>query len=730
MKKILPLLLFLLITALAPAQIQLVYYEVQVMNEGETLRNPWAGGFNSPQFSQIDFNNDGLQDLVVFERDFYGSVKTFINTGIPGEINYKYTPKWQSVFPAMRNWMLLRDYNCDGYKDIFTSIPGGVAVYLNQQANSSLPEFTLQTPLLFTEGPEGSEPLYVAPPDIPAIADVDSDGDLDILSFNIIGSRVQYHKNLSMENYGNCETLEFAVANPCWGYFSEDGNNNTVTLFDTCDFKRSATGKEKHAGSTVLALDLNGNGAKDLLLGDISYNNLVMLENGGDQDEAIMISQETNFPANSTPVDLNVFPAAFHLDVNNDGLKDLLVAPNNPNTSENHHNIWYYRNEGTQAIPEFTFSEKNFLMKDMIDLGERSYPAFMDENADGLIDIVAGSFGYFEEAGSYSSRLMLLRNTGTPEEPEFEVITNDYAGLDAYGFEGVYPSFGDMDNDGDPDMIVGDEEGRLHLFTNEAGAGNPADFILTDPNYYGIDVGESARPQIYDVNNDGLPDLISGERSGKIRYFENTGTPMNPVFSQLATNDSLGNIDVMPECCSGFSAPFMTKDSLGNTVLYVGSEQGYLYLYNDIDNNLNGDFILVDSLYLHGTEINVTGADINNEDGMEFVGGLSAGGIQLFKRGKPFIYGMDERKTPGIRVNLFPNPVKDLINVEISGTPSYDIRAVSILNIYGQRIYSNFEPGGKTALQINISKLPPGAYVLQIESDHGVLPGKKFLKID
>ena len=226
------------------AQIELVPFDALVTHETETLRNPWAGGFNAPQFSQIDLNTDGKKDLVVFERDFYGSVKTFINTGTNGEAIYDHVPKWQSAFPPMRNWMLLRDYNCDGLEDIFTSVPGGIKVYRNEGTSGGISGFSLESSLLLTNGPDGAEPLYVAITDVPAITDGDGDGDLDVLSFNIIGSTLQFHKNLSMENYGNCKALEFELANPCWGYFSEDGNNNTVGLFDTCDVDKP----EKKAG--------------------------------------------------------------------------------------------------------------------------------------------------------------------------------------------------------------------------------------------------------------------------------------------------------------------------------------------------------------------------------------------------------------------------------------------------------------------------------------------------
>ncbi|MCF8304489.1 MAG: T9SS type A sorting domain-containing protein [Bacteroidales bacterium] len=729
-KKPVFLLALLLLTILSPkAQMSFVAYDtVPVFSNDTLLQNPWAGGLNCPQFSQIDLDGDGKLDLVTFERDFYGSVKTFINKGNSGEVNYVHTPEYQPLFPEMRNWMMLRDYNCDGKMDIFTSVPAGVAVYRNDAGEGEVPAFTKVEPLLRTQTSNGKLPLFISTQDVPAISDIDHDGDLDILSFNTLGSRVEYHQNMTMENHSDCGHLDYKLQNPCWGYFSEAGNTNNVNLYDTCDTAPKLLQKSaKHAGSTLLAIDLSGNGVKDLLLGDITYPNLVKLTNGGTTDQAGITDVEINFPANSQPVDLTVFPAPYFLDVNNDDLKDLIVAPNNPNTSENHNNVWYYRNEGTADVPEFQLQHTGFLQQGMIDAGERSYPAFLDENADGLMDIIIGNFGYFENAGEYSSQLMLLRNTGTSEAPTYTVVTDDYAELSEPGFDGIYPAFGDMDGDDDPDMLIGDEEGRLHYFRNDGGEGNPADFTISHPNYFEIDIGQSAKPQLVDVNNDGLLDIVVGEREGTINYFKNTGTAEEAQFSSSPTNEQFGGIDVMKECCTGYSAPFMTYDSLGNKIMYVGSEQGKLYRYTNIDNNLEGTFSLSDSLYLHGTNVAATGTDINGDGKNELAYGEFAGGIGLLKEGTPPGLGFRNKNTAGQILKIYPNPAKDAIRIEPQTKTSDSEGSITITNIYGQQLIK--KPFGiyREKIHLNIEGLPPGAYLIRLVSNEYKASGK-FIK--
>jgi hypothetical protein len=700
---------------------------IELKKDGEIMKNPWAGGFNSPQFSMIDLNIDGKKDLVSFERGYYGVFKAFLNQGSVGNVDFQYAPDYLYKFPNLQNWALLADYNCDGHEDIFSSVPGGIRVYRNDFTEEKGNHFTLVTNILHAEGLDGQEPIYVSPPDLPAIYDVDGDGDLDILSFEVLGNHVAYFKNMSLENHGNCDHLDYELKNTCWGYFSEDATNNSINLFDTCDVNVTDPEKSgKHAGSTLLAYDHNGDGVTDLLLGDISFNTMTLLTNGGSTSGSIMTAVNYGFPINTTPVEITVFPAAYQQDLDNDGIKDLLISPNNPNTSENHNNIWYYNNIGTNELPVFSFQQVDFLQDGMIDFGAGAHVAYFDENADGLMDLFIGNYGYFVEAGVYQSQIALLRNTGTIENPTFEWTTDDYGNYSQLNFNGIYPAIGDLDGDGDEDMITGDEDGLLHYFRNNAGPGNPAQFTLSQPNFQGIDVGQAAKPQIIDVNRDGLPDLLVGERSGTVNYFENIGTADIPDFDSEPTNDLFGGIDVMPECCTGFSAPFMVEDSLGNHMLYVGSEQGMLYLYNDIENNLNGNFQPVDSLYLHGINISPAFFDVNQDGELEMAIGEYTGGLTLWKKGMPQGLGTLETSIGTSNIKIYPNPAENYIQVSIVSQMFGKGYHIQVINSMGIPVNTYPLSHSETGAKFDISDLPSGIYFLRI-SDRGIHSTSKFI---
>ena len=105
-----------------------------------------------------------------------------------------------------------------------------------------------------------------------------------------------------MELTGGCDTVAFEFSESCWGLFYE-GLNSYILNCPNCQCPQvvssnNSNAKEKHAGSTLLAIDIDNDNDKDLVLGDISYNNLNLLINGGDNQNAIMTAVDSIFPQN------------------------------------------------------------------------------------------------------------------------------------------------------------------------------------------------------------------------------------------------------------------------------------------------------------------------------------------------------------------------------------------------------------------------------------------------
>ena len=752
--------------------------DIQVIEDQDdyNLLNAWAGGMNFCQFSEIDINLDGEKDMFIFDRSGKNGNQNG-NKIIPLIYNqsiqdYVYMPEYIDNFPeGLKNWVLLIDYNQDGKEDIFTSVNNSIALFTNNSTDSLSFEFTK---MLDSDAGFGPTNLYVSPVDLPAIIDVDNDCDIDILSFNPEGTNIYFHQNKSMELYNSCSTIDLYRTDNCWGKFQENFTDNSLTLNldDNCQ-QTEPDQMRVHAGSTILALDLNPQNTEtnslEVLLGDISYSNLVMVLNGGEPNEALMIDQDTNFPNYDNPVNLPLFPGSFYLDVNKDGLKDLLISPNGVNISENKNSCLYYKNisnqsddlffsENGQNMIQFEYIQNNFFSDEMIDVGSNSKPILFDLDNDGLLDLIIGNRGYYDQA-NYNSRLSFYKNIGTENQPIFSKyynysINNDLGNLSQIGdtpaIESIHPTFGDVDLDGDVDLVFGDASGKVYIIyalNTETNAEEPYPIYpseinnLNDLTYTGIDVGSYATPQLIDLNRDGLLDLVIGERSGiddgiynGINYFENTGLNNNipifsdntPIFENLIDNNdvnSLGGINLMnPVYTTAYTTPHVFEYE-NNYHLAVGTENGQVHLFNNIENDLFGvynsytDNILKNINCVHSS---ITINDINNDGKPDLIRGNASGGLELFF-GENFNLKNEEKSLIDY-FKVFPNPSSGFIFIEQSKNRKLNVK---IFSLTGQSIKSFLLTEKKNYL--NINNVNSGIYFLQIIDDNERTETKKII---
>ncbi|MBQ3710097.1 MAG: T9SS type A sorting domain-containing protein [Bacteroidales bacterium] len=668
-------------------------------------QNVWVGGLNACQFGRMDLDGDGKKDLLVFDR--HGDrLLCYINKGRQGEIRYEYTSAYDTAFPRLNGWVVFADYDGDGKEDVFTYSKGwaGIKVYHNVSTSGQLSFELTVGPYLTSWQGGGEVNILATDADYPAIMDLDGDGDLDILTFGVMGVFLEKHVNLSVERYGVRDSLVFERTDQCWGRVAESEEDNVMYL-DTCLFGYGLTVNKndfRHRGATVTVRDMNGDGLLDLLLADVDYPGLTLLMNGGDASNALMVSQTEQFPP-STPVELPSMPVPYFTDINNDGVDDLLVSPFDPNpmASVGKESVWLYLNHGTNEHPDFQLYTKSFLQEEMIDLGHGAYPLVVDWDGDGLKDILLGTLD--------EPCLKWLRNVGSMTAPAFQITDVSF---DFGDHTGLVPACCDFDGDGQQELLVGTAEGRLMLYAHDG--------TLLDGDYLHYDKPFSA-PCFFDVDQDGVVDLVVGNITGKLSFYKR----------DYITHE-WGGVDVRDYTTSyyGYSVPTLFQYG-DETLLAVGSESGKVFLFDGVTAEADVAFSEVPERWSElcedlpvrfGMRSAAAVADFNNDSQLEIMVGNFAGGLQLFNA-EISIHniGLSEIEDD-FKVEIFPNPASSIIHVIAIDDA---MKAVTVTDLYGRKLMEKSVNAEETVLEV--SMLPKGVYLLVVELDRGLV-NRIFLK--
>lgn len=697
-----------------------------VVLDDVALSNPWVGGLTAPQWSAFDADLDGDDDLFAFDRD--GS-RVLMFERIPGE-DLTLRKDWTEGWPDMVDWCLLRDYNCDGKPDIFTSHQNGIRVFTNTTQSGEGPSFDPEPVTLFATfdliGSDPSDlPVICLGMDLPAIMDHDDDGDLDIITFTETASTLY-----RFEGQTPCG-LDLECTNRCYGMLAEAAENNALFIGDDfeCSFNVENPGMVVsdvsrtglHAGGALTSLQLEPGGPKDLIISDVTYPEAlaVVLEVGPSSlDSATHV--DPTFPSNlygDQAVNLARFPAAFHLDVDQDGVRDLLFSPNTPLETNDDESVHFFRNTGTEEEPAWQFITNNYLQDGMVDLGRGAYPSFHDFDGDGLLDLAVANKERYEGVDQTPAAVAVFRNAGTTTEPQFDLVDLDWIALEDFQIESPYPAFGDLDGDGDLDVLVGDELGRIHEFTNVAPAGAWPEFTLTalsipeDGSGEAIDVGQFATPQLHDMDGDGDLDMVVGEKNGTLTLFERTSVGTWSEYISPIHGENWGNILVDNLLgINGYSVPALTPTSEGLRV-FVANETGTVQDFGLASDNWDAELLEVNDAVFGGREgfrCAAAIADVDNDGLLDALVGIQNGGLLAYSSSSDTLI-LDAAALPAWEWQVMPNPGRDAFRWRSAQPWSGELTAWSVT---GRKV-GHVVVQGQREGAVETTDWAPGNYVIR-----------------
>lgn len=751
------LLVIMPLSLLAQPKYRIGNNPIKMVINKDTLFSAWAGGLQNPQFSEIDLNGDGVLDLFVFEPSD-GKALCFLYDSYG---RYFYAPDYESAFPQMNNFALLYDFNHDGKADIFTySTKGGaIDVYENISEGANI-KFRLLYRPLYEDDLSTRLPLYVPSTDIPAIVDVDGDGDVDVLAFDVLQTTVAYYKNIGIEKYGNADTIVLQLQDLCWGKFQLSVSDNNIDLGFSCGkVRKKADEKKQHGGSTMLVTDLDGDGDKDLLIGDIGYTTLFKVENGrkrsgfADLELDSAIAADTLWPQNTVKPNIPYFPAAFEIDVDHDGLKDILISPKQVDESKDAHQIYYYHQAGTVSNPKYEFVEDDFLQNLMFDAGTHSSPAIADLNNDGLPDMIVAVKGNNNIIYQYD-KLMLFLNRGTTKQAVFELVESDFLQISQLKEMYLKPCFGDLNGDGKPDLLLGKMDGTLLYYTYIGMKNKKPDFAKSNDDLSNVKSGGLNAPYLFDFDQDGLLDLFCGRRDGSISYYQNIGSKSIPSFNLITDTfgsiqtsvyyyeyvyDDKGNIkdSILRKSPVGASSPAIADlDRDGKPDLVTGSNGTQISFYFDITNGVTEKLVRKDSVFFNDLKgqyenrsfgkVTIPAIGLLDADSFpDLVIGNLRGGLNFVGTVRDITSILQRTKQTALNIKIYPNPAKDFINIELA--PNSKNLQIEIFNTMGQSVYA-MHTMANHSVQIPVSGFAKGIYFIKLVSKSGENGVKKFVK--
>jgi enediyne biosynthesis protein E4 len=338
------------------------------------------------------------------------------------------------------------DFNNDGFDDLYVTSIGPDHLFKNN-GNGSFTDVTQKAGV--------SDPRFSTGA---AFLDYDNDGRLDLFVTNYVGFDINH-----LPTFGEGPTCQFKGVPVQCGPRGLPGagdslfRNNGDGTFTDVSKKAGVADSRGYYGLDVVGSDFDGDGLIDIFVANDSTPNFLYHNNGNGTFSEIGFESGTALDKNGNEQGCMGVTLG---DYDHDGLLDLFIT-----NFDDEYNV-LYRNAGRGSFVDVSY-ESGVAMISLPYVGWGT--KFFDYDNDGWLDLFVANGHAYPQRDRYRQRKLLHRNNrdGTFSEVAAQVGS---ALIEERASRGT--AFGDIDNDGDVDIVVNDLDSTPQLLRNDGGNKN------------------------------------------------------------------------------------------------------------------------------------------------------------------------------------------------------------------------------------------------------------------
>jgi hypothetical protein len=407
----------------------------------------------------FDYDNDGDLDIYFVNSLTVDLVKTKGKTKSElyrNDGDGKFTEVSAKAGVTDIGWgmgVAVGDYNNDGFEDLYVTCLGPDHL-LKNNGNGTFSDVTEKAGV--------SDPRWTTGA---SFVDYDRDGDLDLFVSNYVDFDIN-----NLPEFGKGQTCQYKSIPVQCGPRGLKGagdslfRNNGNGTFTNVTREAGVTDPMGFYGLGVITSDFDDDGLIDIFVANDSTPNFHYRNKGDGTFEEIGFSTGTAVNENGSEQGCMGVTAG---DYDHDGKIDLFVT----NFADEYNTL--YRNDGANSFTDLAYAAKVAAVSlPHVGWGTK----FFDYDNDGWVDLFVANGHVYPQLPNYRQPRLLQRNN---RDGTFNEVSAQFGTVLTDGRASRGVAFGDIDNDGDVDLVICDLDGPPQVLRNDGGNTNNSILIKT-----------------------------------------------------------------------------------------------------------------------------------------------------------------------------------------------------------------------------------------------------------